>query len=123
LRRACLPALLVSLCSCANPTAALKGDVALFHEKYPNNVSTLDTALGPLHFAWSGKRGSRPLVFVHGSPGSWEGWAHYLVDPDLQKKYHVIAVDRPGYGGTGAGRSEGSLAKQAAILHRSAAHE
>ncbi len=38
------------------------------------------------------------LVFVHGSPGDYTGWDKYLNDSDLQKKYRLLAIDRPGYG-------------------------
>jgi pimeloyl-ACP methyl ester carboxylesterase len=38
------------------------------------------------------------IVFVHGTPGSWEGWGRYLGDEDLQRRATLIAVDRPGFG-------------------------
>lgn len=38
-----------------------------------------------------------PLLLVHGAPGGWFSNISMLDDPDLQKYYHIIAVDRPGY--------------------------
>lgn len=38
-----------------------------------------------------------PLLVIHGAPGGWFSNIGLLDDPDLQKRYHIIAVDRPGY--------------------------
>ncbi len=38
------------------------------------------------------------LLLVHGSPGDYSGWDKYLKDSTLQKKYRIIALDRPGFG-------------------------
>lgn len=38
-----------------------------------------------------------PLLLVHGAPGGWFSNISILDDADLQKKYQIIAVDRPGY--------------------------
>jgi len=55
----------------------------------------------------------KPLVlFIHGSPGSWQVWADYLSDPDLQRLAHMISVDRPGFGGSGHGVAERVLDQQ-----------
>ena len=65
-----------------------------------------------MRFAWSGDPTKQPLLFVHGSPGSFEAWAEFLVNKNLQEKYHLIAIDRPGYGGSGDDGVEPSLQKQ-----------
>ncbi len=39
-----------------------------------------------------------PLLLIHGAPGGWFSGIGILDDPDLQKKFHIIAVDRIGYG-------------------------
>jgi pimeloyl-ACP methyl ester carboxylesterase len=38
-----------------------------------------------------------PLLLIHGAPGGWFSNIGLLDDPDLQKRFHIIAVDRPGY--------------------------
>jgi pimeloyl-ACP methyl ester carboxylesterase len=38
-----------------------------------------------------------PLLLLHGAPGGWFSNISMLDDPELQKYYHIIAVDRPGY--------------------------
>lgn len=61
-----------------------------------------------------GRGPDKPLiVFLHGSPGDWQGWADYLIDPELAQRAEMIAVDRPGFGGSGAGAVERSLVQQA----------
>jgi len=61
----------------------------------------------------------KPLVlFIHGSPGAWEVWDDYLIDPELKKRAEMIAVDRPGFGGSGGGNVERSLKKQSQQIAR-----
>nr|WP_184173761.1 alpha/beta hydrolase [Rhabdobacter roseus] len=38
------------------------------------------------------------LLLIHGAPGAWWGYMNILDDPDLQKKFHIVSVDRLGYG-------------------------
>ena len=64
-----------------------------------------------------GRGPDKPLVvFIHGSPGDWRGWADYLVDPELTQRAELVAVDRPGFGGSGAGAVERSLVQQARAI-------
>lgn len=52
----------------------------------------------PVHYIETGSPKNPTLLFVHGSPGSWNAFQRYLSDPLLLKKYRMIAVDRPGFG-------------------------
>ncbi len=38
------------------------------------------------------------LVLIHGAPGAWWGYMNMLDDTVLQKKFHIVSVDRLGYG-------------------------
>jgi pimeloyl-ACP methyl ester carboxylesterase len=69
-----------------------------------------------IHYVAAGRAGAPPLLLVHGSPGTWEAWGGYLRDPELRDQARLLAVDRPGFGGTARGRAEPSLARQAAAL-------
>ncbi len=78
-----------------------------------------------MHYLEAGTNDAVPLIlFVHGSPGEWQAWAQYLSDPDLSTRAHMIAVDRPGFGGSEAGKVEPSLERQcrdiAPLLDRAA---
>jgi pimeloyl-ACP methyl ester carboxylesterase len=41
---------------------------------------------------------AQAVLFVHGAPGSWDGYMNLLDDSLLQHRFHLISVDRPGYG-------------------------
>ena len=51
-----------------------------------------------LHYVQTGSDSMPSLVFIHGSPGSWDGFEDYLKDKVLGAKYRMIAIDRPGFG-------------------------
>lgn len=68
-----------------------------------------------LHYALSGPDSLPTLVFVHGSPGSWMHYMKYLRDPDLRKKFRLIAIDRPGFGYSSFGKAR-HLQEQADII-------
>lgn len=66
-----------------------------------------------MHFVEVSDKHAKPLViFVHGSPGEWKGWTDYLTDNALTDNAHLIAIDRPGFGKSGGGKAERSLAQQ-----------
>lgn len=46
------------------------------------------------------------IVFVHGSPGEWDAWSSYLTNQNLLSRAALIAVDRPGFGGSDPGQPE-----------------
>ena len=50
-----------------------------------------------LFCATSGPDTLPPLLIIHGAPGAWYGSRNFLEDTMLQKQFHIIAVDRPGY--------------------------
>lgn len=73
----------------------------------------MDYGGGRVRCVVGGRRGAPKVVFVHGSPGSWRTFARFLEDPALKDRAFLISLDRPGYGGSGAGRVEPSLDAQA----------
>ena len=44
----------------------------------------------------TGRRGAPTVLFVHGSPGSWENFARFLDNEDLGRRARLVAIDRPG---------------------------
>ncbi len=38
------------------------------------------------------------LLLIHGAPGAWWGYMNMLDDTILQKQFHIVSVDRLGYG-------------------------
>ncbi len=67
----------------------------------------------PLHFVHTGVKTSPVILFIHGSPGSWDAWADYLNDKDLYDRSFMMAVDRPGFGQSNDGNADYSLKEQA----------
>lgn len=62
-------------------------------------------------------RDSLPLiVFIHGAPSSSSFWVDLLNNHALLSQAKLMAVDRPGYGSSGYGRPELSVARQAAMI-------
>jgi pimeloyl-ACP methyl ester carboxylesterase len=51
-----------------------------------------------LHYVTFGQDTAQPILFIHGAPGSWDGYMNMLDDSALQANFHLISVDRPGYG-------------------------
>ncbi len=58
---------------------------------------------------------SRPVVFIHGNPGTAQDFAE--VQKRLAPKIRTIALDRPGYGWTDRPREEMAPRAQARMLH------
>ena len=55
-------------------------------------------SLHSVHYVETGDSEKPILLFIHGSPGSWNAFKEYLADTLLLKKYRMIAIDRPGFG-------------------------
>jgi pimeloyl-ACP methyl ester carboxylesterase len=68
-----------------------------------------------IHYIETGDATKPTLLFLHGSPGSWDAYKKYLSDIDLQKKYRLIAIDRPGFGYSNFGEAE-DLETQANLI-------
>lgn len=62
----------------------------------------------------AGSRGGRRIVFVHGTPGSADGWADFLLN--VPPGFEYVAIDRPGFGATVPDSAEPSLRRQAQAL-------
>ena len=63
------------------------------------------------------REGTGPIIiFIHGTPGSWEAFGAYLADDELAQRARLISVDRPGFGNSRAGGIVTSLSDQARML-------
>lgn len=51
-----------------------------------------------LHYVKTGVDDRPTIVFLHGSPGSWDAFKEYLKDKDLLQHYRMVSVDRLGFG-------------------------
>ncbi len=48
-------------------------------------------------YVQTGNPKGMPVIFVHGSPGSWEDWKLVIERPRLKARFNLIAVNRPGW--------------------------
>ncbi len=62
------------------------------------NDKTFSYGENKIHYIQTGKDTNPTIVFVHGSPGSWDAYKNYLKDSLLLKKFRMFAIDRPGFG-------------------------
>lgn len=69
-----------------------------------------------IHFVYSDNDRQDLLVFVHGSPGSWDDFAGYMTTDSILARYDVLSIDRPGFGYSDFGSAEPSMEKQAFLL-------
>ena len=51
-----------------------------------------------VRYAELGEPAKPPVLLLHGVPENLQGW--YAVAPLLAEKYHVLALDWPGFGGS-----------------------
>ncbi|MBK8610496.1 MAG: alpha/beta hydrolase [Chitinophagaceae bacterium] len=70
-----------------------------------------------LHYVKSGNDSLPTLVFVHGSPGSWDAFKMYMMDTALLAHYRMISIDRPGFGYSQFGKAR-RLDAQAVMLNK-----
>ena len=69
-----------------------------------------------LHIVEGGDSAGQPVVFIHGTPGSAEFFASYLLHPELQD-LRLLALDRPGWGTSLVkNQFDGTLAAQSGML-------
>ena len=67
-----------------------------------------------LRYLQIGQDANKPLlVFIHGAPSSSAWWLSMLRDSSLRAEANILAIDRPGYGGSGLGRPMTSVQEQA----------
>jgi pimeloyl-ACP methyl ester carboxylesterase len=102
-KRYILLALLVVFCFVLENCLALrtsdKKAVRLFQKKGISLIPhTLHIGSRDLHYVSVGPDTLRTIVFVHGSPGSWDAFERYLMDSTLRSRFRMISIDRPGFG-------------------------
>ena len=55
-----------------------------------------------IRYAYTGNQEKLGIIFVHGTPGGWDAFANYLLNPQLQRDFFMVSVDRVGWGGSSA---------------------
>ena len=68
-----------------------------------------------IHYAKTGYDSLPTLVFIHGTPGSWDAFAGYMSDSQLLRHFRMVSIDRPGFGYSDFGKVF-PLKKQAELI-------
>jgi pimeloyl-ACP methyl ester carboxylesterase len=104
-------AVVLTTLGCAPPGPRLPADHIDALRKTIHVGPPLDAEIG--YLAAGDPQGMR-VILVHGTPGSAEGWADYLLKPP--PGLEVLALDRPGFGRSGPEGAVTRLAAQAAAV-------
>ncbi len=70
----------------------------------------------PVFYVSTGNTTKPLLILLHGAPGSWHLNRKLLKDSILRAHFHLIAIDRPGYGRSDCGQAVTSIKKQAEAI-------
>ena len=87
----------LAVSGCFAPYEAIQGD-ELENLQAALEFSSLEIEGHKLLIVESGDRDKQLVLFIHGTPGSWEGYAEYLQMDSLASRAHLVAMDRPGFG-------------------------
>lgn len=82
---------------------------------YGVRLHSYNTPNRTIWYARYGSESGKPVLFIHGSPGSWADFKSVMADKRLAEQYCMVAVDRPGWGRSG-GEVEPSLQRSAELL-------
>ena len=87
-------------------------------KQLPQNVKLGHYTVGDrkMRYVEVGEEDKPMILFVHGAPGSSKDFLEYLQDTSLASQARMIAVDRPGYGYSGFGKTVISIEEQAACI-------
>lgn len=70
-----------------------RGEARVRHQQFRSDAVTLA-------YVSVGEQGRPVVVFVHGTPGRWSDFVHFLAEPQLQQQAYLVSLDRPGWGGS-----------------------
>lgn len=65
-----------------------------------------------VHFVEFGDTSKPLLLLIHGAPGAWYTWMNFTDDDSVRANFHVIAIDRLGYGKSNYGKAEKDIMAQ-----------
>lgn len=98
---------------------ASAGCAAIFEREDPANLYEFAERIqfdDGLSVLTAGNPDAPMVLFIHGTPGSWHAFEAYLQHEDLRPALHLVAVDRPGFGGSKSMGLAPSLRAQSQIL-------
>ena len=82
---------------------------------YQSRISYVDVDDWTLRVIEVGSEEMPQVVLFHGGPGSLDAYMPYFEHEPLARATQLVSLDRPGYSGSGSGRIEPSVERQAAL--------
>lgn len=76
------------------------------HKNYKPVYHSLKYANANVHYVEFGDTSKPLLVLIHGAPGAWYTWMNIIDNDSIRKNFHVLAIDRLGYGKSNYGKAE-----------------
>ena len=93
----------------------IEESVRYIEANHPEGHSNLEIDGERWHFFRLANPTKPLLLLIHGSPGSWQAYAHFFKSPRLVENFELIAFDRFGYGKNRRGLPHGKLDDQIQI--------
>ena len=97
------------LCACTEFRISDEDVKVAFKGKVSPHFNLIETKHGSMHYAFTDSGRDTLVVFIHGSPGSWNSFIDYFMIDSLTEWTDILAVDRPGYGKSGFGNPQTDL--------------
>lgn len=79
----------------------------------PNQHIVVKHTTSGLRYVCIGDTSKTPLMLIHGAPGSLYDWKSFAKYERIYSQFHLLIVERPGYGGTRPRKAEPSIKIQA----------
>lgn len=111
--------ILLSLSGCMQFRTSPKGVLEEFEESnYKPVIKNINEAGRNLRYVEvaDGTHSKPTILFIHGAPGSSDNFFQFMKDPELESKFDMVSVDRPGYGYSDFGKAETSIEMQAEAM-------
>lgn len=70
-----------------------------------------------MHYAYIDQGNNALIIFIHGSPGSWNAFIDYFKADSLLEIVDILSIDRAGFGNSNYGHAETSLQTQVKQLY------
>lgn len=70
-----------------------------------------------IHYAYTDQNRDYLIIFIHGSPGSWNAFIDFFKADSILSYSDMVAIDRPGFGLSNPGTAEPSMETQAKLMH------
>lgn len=79
-------------------------------------TSTIKINGKDFHYVHTGNDTLPRIIFIHGSPGSWDAYKAFLKDSSLLANFSMYAVDRLGFGYSNFGKAESLAVHRDAVI-------